>query len=407
MDISGEVVQAGLGSTSLIDGELAAKSVQLRYVSDRKPGISRERTASGFIYKKPDGSVIQDADELARIRALAVPPAWEDVWICCFHNGHIQATGRDARGRKQYRYHPEWRKMRDQTKYEHLLLFGQALPAIRSRVEADLAKPGLPREKVLAAVVRLMEMTLARVGNPEYARDNQSFGLTTLLNRHVRITRGEISLDFRAKHGIRHRSVVRDRKLARILKNCRDLPGSVLFQYIDEDGQCHSIDSGDVNDYLREISDRAITAKDFRTWAGTNLAVLALTALDEEKPTKKGTLTAIKQVAQQLGNTPAVCRKCYIHPAVFDAYLAQALRVKVAVEDLDEFPAGVWALERQVMRFLKTWAQTNLDPLPHSPPRRRSGGQRCSRKAQVHNRGPKPSTSKNRIARQNGGRQVL
>lgn len=335
MDISGIVSRTpNLTSASLVDGELAAKSARLRYVSDRRPGITRERTADGFIYRNPDGSVIEDADELARIRALAVPPAWEKVWICPYNNGHIQAVGRDARGRKQYRYHPQWRRVRDETKYGHLLHFGQALPAIRARVQADLDKPGLPREKVLAAVVRLMEMTLARVGNPEYARQNQSFGLTTLQNRHVRIARGEIVLDFRAKHGIRHRSVVRDRKLARILKNCRDLPGSELFQYVDEDGQHRSIDSGDVNDYLREISGREISAKDFRTWAATNLAVLALSVLEEEKPTKRATLDVIKQVAEQLGNTPAVCRKCYIHPAVFEGYLAGALRVSATVEDL-------------------------------------------------------------------------
>ncbi|HKD66151.1 MAG TPA: hypothetical protein VKB84_04870 [Candidatus Binataceae bacterium] len=362
MDISGDVSKpSNLVSTLLAEGALVAKSAHLRYVSDRRPGITRERIASGFIYKNPDGSVIEDADELARFRALAVPPAWEDVWIGPLHNGHIQAVGRDARGRKQYRYHPKWRAVRDQTKYQHLLVFGQALPSIRARVEADLSKPGLPRDKVLAAVVRLMEMTLARVGNPEYARQNQTFGLTTLQNRHVRIAHGEILLDFRAKHGIRHRSVVRDRKLARILKNCRDLPGSVLFQYIDEEGETRSIESGDVNDYLREISGRELTAKDFRTWAATNLAVLALSVLAEEKPTKKGTLTVIKQVAEQLGNTPAVCRKCYIHPAVFEGYLTGTLKVKATVEDLDEFPAGVWELERQVMRFLKSLAQPNAD----------------------------------------------
>jgi DNA topoisomerase-1 len=362
MDISGVVSQGSdLVPKSLVENQLAAKCAHLRYVSDRRPGITRERTRDGFIYRNPDGTVIKDADELARIRAFAVPPAWEDVWICPLHNGHIQATGRDARGRKQYRYHPQWRKMRDETKYEHLLQFGKALPNIRARVEADLSKPGLPREKVLAAVVRLMEMTLARVGNPEYARENQHFGLTTLQNRHVRITRGEIMLDFRAKHGIRHRSVVRDRKLARILKNCRDLPGSELFQYIDDDNQLHTIDSGDVNDYLREISGRDITAKDFRTWAATNLAVLALSTLDEEKPTKKATIKVIKQVAEQLGNTPAVCRKCYIHPAVFEGYMAGALRVSATVEDLEEFPAGMWTLERQVMRFLKTFAQNGAN----------------------------------------------
>jgi DNA topoisomerase-1 len=358
MDISSSVSK---GSDSLRppDNLVAAKAAHLRYVTDRLPGIPRERSATGFIYRTPKGAVIEDPDELGRIRALAVPPAWEGVWICVHRNGHIQATGRDSRGRKQYRYHPQWRAVRDQTKFEHLVLFGRALPAIRSHVEADLARPGLPREKVLAAVVRLMQMTLARVGNPEYARQNQSFGLTTLHNRHVRVKGGEILLDFRAKHGIRHRSLVHDRKLARILKNCRELPGSELFQYLDEQGQRHSIDSGDVNNYLREISGREITAKDFRTWAATNLAALALSVLDEDNPSKKGTLQVVKEVATQLGNTPTVCRRCYIHPAVFEGYLAGSLRVTATMEDLDEFPTGVWALERQVLRYLRRCAQIN------------------------------------------------
>ncbi len=383
MDISSAVSESPDPlSKSLVENQSAARSAHLRYVSDRRPGITRQRNGDGFIYRDPGGSVISDADELARIRALAVPPAWEQVWICPLPNGHIQATGRDARGRKQYRYHPRWRRVRDETKYEHILEFGRALPAIRARVQADLARPGLPREKVLAAVVRLMEMTLARVGNPEYARENNSFGLTTLQNRHIRIKRGEVLLDFRAKHGIRHRSVVRDRKLARILKNCRDLPGSELFQYIGEGGELHSIDSGDVNDYLRGISGREITAKDFRTWAATNLAVLALSAMNEQTPTKKATVNAIKQVAEQLGNTPAVCRKCYIHPAVFEGYMAGALKVSATVEDLEEFPAGVWELERQVMRFLKNLPLNGcVPPIQNATPRRRRAGDNHRRAA--------------------------
>ena len=292
----------------------AAKAAHLRYVSDRQPGISRERTKDGFVYRNSQGSTINDRGELSRIRAIAVPPAWTAVWICPHRNGHIQATGRDSRGRKQYRYHSQWRSVRDETKFEHMLVFGRALSEIRRRVEADLAKPGLPREKVLAAVVRLMERTFARVGNSEYARHNESFGLTTLRNRHVRVSRERIELDFRAKSGIQHHSVVTDRKLARIIKNCRDLAGSELFQYLDEDGTRHSIDSGDVNDYLREVSGREITAKDFRTWAATNLAVLAALELNEKNRTRKGTLQVIKQVAEQLGNTPSVCRKS-LHPS--------------------------------------------------------------------------------------------
>jgi DNA topoisomerase-1 len=289
---------------SINAAQLAARNAHLRYVSDQRPGIARERRVDGFIYRDREGYVINDRDELARINALAVPPAWTDVWICADRNGHIQAVGRDARGRKQYRYHARWRSVRDETKYEHILAFGRALPAIRRQVENDLAKPGLPREKVLTAVVRLMERTLARVGNPGYARQNESFGLTTLRNRHIRITRGQIELDFRAKHGIRHHSVISDRKLARILRNCRELPGSELFQYVDEGGKRHAIDSGEVNDYLRDVSGREITAKDFRAWAATNLAVLALHQLNEKKPTKKGCLQVVKQVAGQLGTRP-------------------------------------------------------------------------------------------------------
>ncbi len=220
----------------------AARAARLRYVNDRQPGIARRGTAGRFVYRGPDGKVIKDGAVLARIKALAVPPAWTDVWICPLDNGHLQATGRDARRRKQYRYHARWRHIRDETKYEHMLEFGRALPAIRRRVDADLSLPGLPREKVLAAVVRLMEDTLARVGNPEYAAQNNTFGLTTLRNRHVRIAGGRIELDFRAKHGIRHTSIVSDRKLARVVKNCRDLPGSELFQYIDDAGERHCID---------------------------------------------------------------------------------------------------------------------------------------------------------------------
>ncbi len=339
----------------------AAKIARLRYVNDRQPGISREGSPGHFVYRDPDGKAIKDAAELARIKALAVPPAWTQVWICPLESGHLQATGRDARRRKQYRYHPRWRHTRDETKYEHMLEFGRALPAIRRRVEADLSLSGLPREKVLAAVVRLMEDTLARVGNPEYASQNNTFGLTTLRNRHVRIARGRIELDFRAKHGIRHVSVVSDRKLARVVKNCRDLPGSELFQYIDEDGERHCIDSADVNDYLREISGRDITAKDFRTWAATNLAVLALADQEQEPPTKKAQVEAIKQVAKRLGNTPAVCRNCYIHPGVLEGYLNGNLRktleaVGAALGQEEQAPE-MWRIEGMVMRFLRAQQQ--------------------------------------------------
>ena len=245
--------------------------------------------------------------------------------------------------------------MRDEAKFDHILSFGSVLPRIRRQVVADLAKPGLPREKVLAAVIALMERTLARVGNPEYARQNESFGLTTLKNRHVHISAGRIELDFRAKSGIRHHSVVSDRKLARILKNCRDLPGSELFQYIDEDSQQHSIESGDINEYLRTVSGQDITAKDFRTWAATNLTFLALSRLAEKKPSNRGLVQAIKEVAQELGNTPAVCRKSYIHPTVLQAYLVGGLRTKLVSADTEFYPSEIWVFEQKVLRFLRAW----------------------------------------------------
>jgi DNA topoisomerase-1 len=383
----------------------AARAARLRYINDRRPGITREGVSGGFLYRDPRGARITDPAELARIKALAIPPAWSEVWICPQENGHLQATGRDARRRKQFRYHPRWRRIRDETKYEHMLDFGRSLPAIRRRVEADLGRPGLPREKVLAAVVRLLEDTLARVGNPEYAAQNRTFGLTTLRNRHVRITRGQIELDFRAKHGIRHVSRVSDRKLARVVKNCRDLPGSELFQYIDEAGERHCIDSADVNDYLREISGRDITAKDFRTWAATNLAILALAAREEEKPTRKGQIEAIRQVARRLGNTPAICRKCYIHPAVLEGYLNGDLRrMLAAVGEVEEI-AEVWRIERTVMRFLSqrpaAGAVTHIRREPHR--RRRSGGAEDSRRARCHARSRK---EKERACRQSDGRSA-
>ncbi len=331
----------------------AARAARLHYVADSAPGITRRRSGTGFTYRDAQGRAIRDPETLARIKALAVPPAWTEVWICVDPRGHLQATGRDDRGRKQYRYHPRWREMRDETKYGHMLVFGRALPRIRRRVEQDLRQPGLPREKVLAAVVRLMERTLARVGNPEYARDNNSFGLTTLQNRHVRIAGGRVELDFRAKHGIRHRSLVAERKLARILKNCRDLPGSELFQYVDDAGERRSIDSGDINDYLREISGAEVTAKDFRTWAATNLALLALAERTAEKPTKKAVVEMVKGVAEQLGNTPVVCRKCYIHPAVIESFATGELAPFVATLTGGEAAAEMWQVERALMHLLE------------------------------------------------------
>jgi DNA topoisomerase-1 len=335
----------------------AAKLAKLRYVSDAAPGITRHRRGNSFFYRDPAGAAIRDPEVLGRIKSLAVPPAWTEVWISPDARGHLQATGRDARGRKQYRYHPHWREVRNATKYEHMLAFGRVLPRIRKRVARDLGRRGLPREKVLAAVVRLMERTLARVGNPEYARDNHSFGLTTLQNRHVRITRDRVELDFRAKHGLRHHSVVTDRKLARILRNVRDLPGSELFQYLDEAGERHSIDSEDVNAYLREISGAEITAKDFRTWAATNLALLALARREDDQPTKKAAVEVVKEVARQLGNTPAVCRNCYIHPGLLEAFATGRLQPFIAALAGAAMPGDpMLAVERVTMQFLAAHA---------------------------------------------------
>jgi DNA topoisomerase I len=379
-------VNGAAGSSVLDeDARAAVKAAHLRYVTDRTPGITRERHGDAFRYLDPAGKPIKDPEELRRIKATGVPPAWTHVWICPDPNGHLQATGRDARGRKQYRYHTRWRSIRDETKYERMMVFGSCLPKIRRRVEADLARPGLPCEKVLAAVVRLMERTLARVGNPEYARENESFGLTTLRNRHVHVTRGRLELDFRAKSGVRHRSIVTDAKLARIVKRCRELPGSELFQYIDEEGNRHSIDSGDVNEYLRTISGCEITAKDFRTWAASNLALLAISELDEERPSKHGSVEIIKKVAQQLGNTPAVCRKSYIHPALIESYLSGTLRPCPNGSN-GGGPDSVWAVERKLIDFLKTQASAPAKSLRSSL----KASIRDARKNATKNRGAPP-----------------
>jgi DNA topoisomerase I len=306
----------------------SAEIAGLRYVRDDRPGIRRRRNGHGFIYLAAEGQTVHDRAILYRIRSLAIPPAWTDVWICPIDNGHLQATGRDARGRKQHRYHPRWREVRDETKYERLILFAQRLPRIRARVRRDLRRPGLPREKVLATVVRLLESTLIRVGNDEYARVNHSYGLTTLRHQHVRVRGSRIHFEFRGKSGIRHSIDLRNPRLARIVKRCQDLPGQELFQYLDEEGEPHTIDSADVNTYLRQISGLDFTAKDFRTWAGTVLAARALEefeTFDSQAQARRNIVRAIEKVAQRLGNTKAVCRKCYVHPALFDAYLDGSL----------------------------------------------------------------------------------
>ncbi len=314
--------------------EIVATTVKLLYVSDQEPGITRRRSGSGWCYRAADGAVIRDAATLARIRALAVPPAYRDVWICPDPNGHIQASGRDARGRKQYRYHPAWRDFRDEAKYDRVATFIRALPRLRARVAADLALHGLPRDKVLAVIVRLMEVTFIRIGNPEYARQNKSFGLTTLRRRHARIMGSRALLSFQAKSGIKRQVVVRNRQLVGLVRRLRELPGQELFQYVDAEGELHSIGSADVNEYLREATEAEITAKDFRTWAGSYLALAALAgagdateaeAEETEAARKRRLLAAIETVAAELGNTPAICRKCYIHPAVLDAHMTGTL----------------------------------------------------------------------------------
>ena len=309
----------------------SARAAGLRYVRDDTPGIRRRRAGRGFVYVGPDGVRVRDAETLDRIRRLAIPPAWRDVWICPLAHGHLQASGRDARGRKQYRYHARWRTARDETKYARMIAFAHVLPAVRRRVAEDLTRPGLPREKVLAAVVRLLETTFIRVGNEEYARANGSFGLTTLRTRHVEIDGHTLTFEFRGKSGRAHRVNVNDRRLARVVANCQDLPGQELFQYVDADGTRGVVDSGDVNAYLREASGADFTAKDFRTWAGTVLASVALAKL--ASAASRGTRTALRrdvvraveEVSDALGNTPAICRKGYIHPAVIDSYLAGRL----------------------------------------------------------------------------------
>ena len=302
------------------DPPAAAKAAGLRYVHDTTPGIRRD---NGKFFDA-GGDPVTDAATLARVKALVIPPAWTDVWICPQANGHLQATGRDARGRKQYRYHAKWRTVRDDVKYERMLNFGNALPAIRAEVDRALKLPGLPREKVLATIVYLLEATMMRIGNEEYARTNKSFGLTTLRGRHVKVDGSAIAFHFRGKSGVFHDIELHDKRLAKIIARTRELPGQELFQYLDKEGERHSIDSSDVNDYLRAITGEEYTAKDFRTWSGTVLAALALQEFekfDTEAQAKKNIVRAIESVAAKLGNTPSICRKCYVHPAVLEAYL--------------------------------------------------------------------------------------
>ncbi len=330
-------------ATEPLDPVAYAKAAGLRYVTDKKPGIRRHLVGSEgkeFEYTvDPAGDPLTDETALARIKSLVIPPAWTDVWICKQPNGHLQATGRDARGRKQSRYHPKWREVRDGTKYERMMKFAAALPRIRERVAADLKLPGLPRNKVLATLVSVMELTHIRVGNQEYAKENKSYGLTTMRNKHVEVHGAEVTFSFQGKSRVHHTISLHDKRLARIIKACEDIPGYELFQYLDDEGNHHAIDSADVNEYLREISGDHFTAKDFRTWAGTVLAAEMLRSLgpsDTATQAKKNVVEAIKAVAKQLGNTPAVCRKAYVHPAVLEAYLAGQISAETAKEELEQ-----------------------------------------------------------------------
>jgi DNA topoisomerase-1 len=348
----------GVTVASSKEAGAAACAAVLCYVSDEGAGITRRRVGKGFSYRQPQGGPLKDPATLRRIRALAIPPAWTQVWICPVENGHIQATGRDERGRKQYRYHLRWRETRDAAKFDHMVEFACVLPRIRDQVSQDLRVPGLPRAKVLATVVRLLETTLIRVGNDDYAKQNGSYGLTTLRNRHVQVAGAELRFSFKGKSGKAWQLRIADGRIARILRECQGLPGQELFQYVDEDGQRRSIDSGDVNDYLREIAGTDVTAKDFRTWAGTVLAALALKEFerfDTQAAAKRNVKRAIEQVSQRLGNTPTICRKCYVHPGVLDCYFDGSLALPVKGEaqaKLRETAAGLRPEEAAVLGLL-------------------------------------------------------
>ena len=324
----------------------AAADAGLRWSTDARPGITRRRAGKGWSYRSRDGAVLRDKATLARIRAIAIPPAWTDVWICPDARGHLQATGRDARGRKQHRYHAAFREHREAAKFDRMIAFAEQLPAIRERVDSDLARQGLPREKVLAAVVRLLELTLIRVGNDEYARLNRSFGLTTLRDRHATVEGSRLRFRFVGKSGKRHEVTLRDRRLARVVGRCQELPGQELIQYVDEDGEVRDVRSEDVNDYLREVTGGAdVTAKDFRTWAGTVLTYRALRALqrgESEREARQNVVEAIRQTSERLGNTPAVARRSYVHPAILHAYLDGDIgdALVAAAEEQTAPPAG-------------------------------------------------------------------
>ena len=378
---------------AVVDPRDAAESAGLRYVSDEEPGIRRRKAGKGFRYLEPDGTRVEDAETLDRIRSLAIPPAYTDVWICPQPNGHIQATGRDAKGRKQYRYHPAFREVRESTKYEKMLEFARALPALRTKIDEHLGLRGLPREKVLATVVHLLETTLIRVGNEDYVRQNKSYGLTTLRDPHVKVEGPQLRFQFKGKSGKTWRLQVKDRRIARIVKACQDLPGQDLFQYLDENRESQSVTSADVNAYLKEITGSDVTAKDFRTWAGTVLAALALKefeTFDSDAKAKKNIRAAIETVASRLGNTPTICRKCYVHPEVFTSYLEGQLLLEIRDEvesELRDNLSGLKPEEAAVLTLLA--ARLNRDaeadpaPAPARPKRRRKPAPRGAAEARA------------------------
>lgn len=340
----------------IAESKEAARAAGLRYITDRRPGLHRVKKGTGFRYVDAEGKPVRDKETLGRIKSLVIPPAWADVWISPLANGHLQATGRDARGRKQSRYHPKWREIRDETKYERMTAFAEALPRIRERVTHDIGLPGLPKQKVLATIVSVMEATHIRVGNTEYARENKSYGLTTMRNKHVEVHGSDVTFSFQGKSGVKHTIDLHDRRLANIIKRCEDLPGYELFQYLDKEGETHTVDSQDVNDYLREISGEHFTAKDFRTWAGSVLAcdmLREIGAYDNATQAKKNVVQAIAAVAAKLGNTPSVCRKCYVHPAVLEAYLNGTHLDPASKKAAEQEATDEKAVQKQIKQELK------------------------------------------------------
>lgn len=355
-----------MSAQAISDASHPARAAGLRYSNLNGPGICRRKAGKGFTYLGPEGTRIKDTETLERIRKLVIPPAWRSVWIAPDERGHIQAVGYDDRGRLQYKYHPKFREVREQAKFEHMLEFASALPTLRQRLAKDMAKPGVVREKVLATVVHLLETTLIRIGNPSYARENKSYGLTTLLDRHVRIEGSELRFHFSGKSGKTWNLSVRDRRIARIVKACQDVPGQHLFQYYDANGERQQVTSSDVNDYLREIAGGDITAKDFRTWTGTVLAALALhefEAGDTKAAAKRNVTRAIERVALRLGNSPTICRKCYVHPEILDSYLDGQLMLEIRDEIDRELSQPIDRLspgEAAVLAFLRARLSRDL-----------------------------------------------